>query len=229
MTAIAASMALPPSRNTSTPTSEAIGWSRRHRAVAEGDRRGVADGDGERLGDRRGTPDRRRRAAASGQEDHRRDPQRQQALEERSSIQRLVEPGKHQSTIVDPGSRPADRVQPGHERSVAIPGPVDPARREVWNRGFCSLMVMQFAGAMNDNILRGLISVSVATEIWAATAGSLGGHPGGRALPRRSPSCCSPGGGTDRGSLLQALDDDRPEAGRPRWRSSRWSPSCWAA
>lgn len=51
------------------------------------------------------------------------------------------------------------------------PGPADPARREVWNRGFCSLMVMQFAGAMNDNILRGLISVSVATGgIWAATA-----------------------------------------------------------
>ena len=41
---------------------------------------------------------------------------------------------------------------------------------EVWNRGFCSLMLMQFAGAMNDNILRGLISVSVATGgIWAAT------------------------------------------------------------
>ena len=45
------------------------------------------------------------------------------------------------------------------------------SRREVWNRGFCSLMLMQFAGAMNDNILRGLISVSVATGgIWAATA-----------------------------------------------------------
>ncbi|MEE2682136.1 MAG: MFS transporter [Planctomycetota bacterium] len=45
------------------------------------------------------------------------------------------------------------------------------SRPEVWNRGFCSLMLMQFAGAMNDNILRGLISVSVATGgIWAATA-----------------------------------------------------------
>jgi MFS family permease len=52
-------------------------------------------------------------------------------------------------------------------------------QREVWNKGFCSLMVMQFAGAMNDNILRSLISVSVAIGgIWAATkVGSTVGTP----------------------------------------------------
>ena len=51
--------------------------------------------------------------------------------------------------------------------------------REVWNSGFCSLMVMQFAGAMNDNILRSLISVSVAIGgIWAATkVGTTVGTP----------------------------------------------------
>ena len=43
-------------------------------------------------------------------------------------------------------------------------------KREIWNRGFCSLMVIQFAGSMNDNILRSVITLGIATGgIWAAT------------------------------------------------------------
>ena len=47
----------------------------------------------------------------------------------------------------------------------------------MWNRGFSSLMVIQFSGAMNDNILRGTISYAVAREgIWSnSTVGIYGG------------------------------------------------------
>lgn len=50
-------------------------------------------------------------------------------------------------------------------------------RSEVWNRGFSSLMIIQFAGAMNDNILRSVLTLGVATGgIWAATW--IGQHTG---------------------------------------------------
>ncbi|MCH2144226.1 MAG: MFS transporter [Phycisphaerales bacterium] len=47
----------------------------------------------------------------------------------------------------------------------------------IWNRGFSSLMLIQFAGAMNDNILRGTISYAVARDgIWSKTSiGVYGG------------------------------------------------------
>jgi MFS family permease len=45
-----------------------------------------------------------------------------------------------------------------------------PAPKRIWNRGFSSLMLIQFAGAMNDNILRGTISYAVARDgIWSQT------------------------------------------------------------
>ena len=52
-----------------------------------------------------------------------------------------------------------------------------PTRRGTWNRGFVGLMIIQFSGAMNDNLLRGSISLGVAAGgIWAATAiGAYGG------------------------------------------------------
>ena len=51
------------------------------------------------------------------------------------------------------------------------------APKGVWNRGFSALMVIQFFGSMNDNILRGVITLGVATGgIWAAsTLGTYGG------------------------------------------------------
>jgi MFS family permease len=49
--------------------------------------------------------------------------------------------------------------------------------RSMWNRGFSALMLIQFSGAMNDNILRGTISYAVAREgIWSNSAvGIYGG------------------------------------------------------
>ena len=47
----------------------------------------------------------------------------------------------------------------------------------IWNRGFIALMLIQFAGAINDNILRGAISYAIATNgIWSDSAvGRYGG------------------------------------------------------
>jgi len=53
----------------------------------------------------------------------------------------------------------------------------NPEPDRIWNRGFIALMLIQFAGAINDNILRGAISYAIATDgIWSESAvGRYGG------------------------------------------------------
>ena len=51
------------------------------------------------------------------------------------------------------------------------------------NRGFLSLLAVQFLGAMNDNLLKQLITFMVATGVWSGAVGEGGLGEGGQAVP----------------------------------------------
>ncbi len=85
------------------------------------------------------------------------------------------------------------------------------ASRSLFNRGFNSLLLTQFLGAANDNILKQCLTFMVATGIWSGSLAEGGLGEGGQVIPdavsdhslHSALGVCGP----DRGSIQQAERD----------------------